>query len=325
VSQLGSTRTRFDTLTAHVVLGAQRVPAAEPDAVPLEREVADVAPDQHFVAVFANSDCAESPAIRERALDIAAQKWRFMCMKVLGFRFCTVSPEAPKLASFLDAIGFERHPLEGGSSDGPFAGAVFAAGESWLAMWPPSSDMPAGMMLQVVVDDADAFAARAREQGLSPVGPTDSQNKRLYFLQAPTGLQMSIQSRLPGQREESLPAPPVVQQSLPAAVQQTQPVPARARPNKLPAPPLAPRGTGSVAPPAASGRVQSSAPPAATKRSIQTVVLPAAPPARGQGSAPPPPAPGRRGAAPLPPAPARVRNLAAPPPPPVVARRAPPR
>src|SRR5690349_15635215 len=110
-------------------------------------------------------------------------------MKVLGFRFCQVSPEAAKLATFLDAIGFERHPLEGGSgtADGTFTGAVFAAGESWLAMWPPSAEMPSGLMLQVVVDDADAFAERAREQGLNPVGPTDSQNKRLYFLQAPTG------------------------------------------------------------------------------------------------------------------------------------------
>src|SRR6188474_531407 len=117
-------------------------------------------------------------------------------MKVLGFRFCTVSPEASNLASFLDALGFERHPLEGGDSGDSFTGAVFAAGESWLAMWPPSEHMRPGMMLQVVVDDADAFAARAREQGLNPAGPSESQGKRIYFIQAPTGLQISIQSRL---------------------------------------------------------------------------------------------------------------------------------
>src|SRR6187551_2887146 len=110
-------------------------------------------------------------------------------MKVLGFRFCTVSPEASSLASFLDALGFQRHPLVGDDS-----GAVFAAGESWLAMWPPSEQMRPGMMLQVVVDDADAFASHAREQGLNPTGPADSQGKRIYFIQAPTGLQISIQS-----------------------------------------------------------------------------------------------------------------------------------
>ena len=127
-------------------------------------------------------------------------------MKVLGFRFCTVSPEASQLASFLDALGFERHPLEGGSSGDSFKGAVFAAGESWLAMWPPGEEMRPGVMLQVVVDDADAFAARAREQGLNPAGPTESQGKKIYFVQAPTGLQISIQSRLAGQTQ-SLPVP----------------------------------------------------------------------------------------------------------------------
>lgn len=259
-------------------------------------------------------------------------------MKVLGFRFCTVSPEAPKLASFLDALGFERHPLEGGGD----AGAVFAAGESWLAMWPPSADMPSGMMLQVVVDDADAFAERAREQGLSPQGPTDSQNKRIYFLQAPTGLQMSIQSRLPDQREQSVPAPPLAAPERGAA-------PERAR--TFPAPPPAPRGVQSLVPPA---RTRSSAPPAAAPtaaapRTLQTVTLPPAASTRSK-SAPPPPAPGRprspalgasaqgrgwspagappgqgRGWSPAAAPPAqRARSLTTPPPPPpAAARRAP--
>jgi hypothetical protein len=158
-------------------------------------------------------------------------------MKVLGFRFCTVSPEATNLAAFFDAVGFERHPLEAGDAEGPSKGAVFAAGESWLAMWPPSAEMPAGIMLQVVVDDADAFANRAREQGLNVLGPTDSKTKRIYFLQAPTGLRLSIQSRLPGQ-VQSIPAPAVPEKakSLPLP-----PAP-RGRTKKLPVPPPPPGG-----------------------------------------------------------------------------------
>jgi hypothetical protein len=239
-------------------------------------------------------------------------------MKVLGFRLCTVSTEAPKLASFLDAIGFERHPLEGGArnADGPFTGAVFAAGESWLAMWPPSADMPTGLMLQVVVDDADAFAAHAREQGLSPVGPTDSQNKRLYFLQAPTGLQISIQSRLPGRREESLSAPPV--QAAQQGLSSPPPAPARTKSVSVPSP--ATRGGGSPLP-VAAGHIQN---PATAKRAIQTVVLPAPAPSRNWSAAPPPPALGRaRGTAARTPAAGGARNNGAPPPPPIVARRAP--
>jgi hypothetical protein len=159
-------------------------------------------------------------------------------MKVLGFRFCTVSPEAGNLASFFDALGFERHPLEGGGAtpaDTESKGAVFAAGDSWLAIWPPTEEVAPGIMLQVVVDDADAFAARAREQGLAPLGPTDAQNKRIYFLQAPTGLRVSIQSRLSA-KQESLPAPPPV----PARKKSVAPPPpphARMRNLKPPPPP----------------------------------------------------------------------------------------
>ena len=55
--------------------------------------------------------------------------------------------------------------------------------------------MPACTMLQLVVDDADAWAARARENGLDPHGPMDAHGERIYFLQAPTGLPVTFQSR----------------------------------------------------------------------------------------------------------------------------------
>ena len=77
-----------------------------------------------------------------------------------------------------------------------FSGAVFPAGESWIEMWPQSQEMPAGIMLQIVVDDADEMAARARENGLEPQGPTDAHGERIYYVQAPTGLPVSFQSKL---------------------------------------------------------------------------------------------------------------------------------
>lgn len=235
-------------------------------------------------------------------------------MRVLGFRFCTVSPEASNLASFLDAIGFERHPLEGGAETGDaFTGAVFAAGESWLAMWPPSEQMRPGMMLQVVVDDADAFAVRAREQGLNPAGPTDAQGKRIYFLQAPTGLQISIQSRLVGHSQSvPVPGPP------PPAARESVP-------SKGP-PPLPARGKSVPAQPEPSPAVAKRPAPAAAKqqpaaKQAQPIPPVSAPPGRGKGL-PAPPATAARakgGPAPLPPG---VRAMTIPVPPAGVFRRA---
>lgn len=213
-----------------------------------------------------------------------------MRVKVLGFRFCTVSPEASNLAAFFDAIGFERHPLEFGSDpeDDSFAGAVFAAGDSWLAMWPPGADMPLGMMLQVVVDDADAFAARAREQGLNPAGPSDTQGKRIYFLQAPTGLQISIQSRLVAQAQ-SLPSPP----PLPARPQNPTAsgaqAPAHSAPQRTQPPTTQPQRTqppNAQPQPAqpANAQPQRTQSPAAARPRVQRVTAPPAP-----GGKPPPP------------------------------------
>ena len=40
--------------------------------------------------------------------------------------------------------------------------------------------MPAGIMLQVEVDDADAVAEQARSQGLNPQGPMLAHGERIY-------------------------------------------------------------------------------------------------------------------------------------------------
>jgi hypothetical protein len=116
-------------------------------------------------------------------------------MEVIGIRFCSVSDEAEKLASFLDAVGLPQTDLGADSSDS-FPGAVFPARDSWIEVWQKGPDMPEGIMLQVVVDDADVFAENARSNGLEPQGPMDMHGERIYFLKAPTGLQMSFQSAL---------------------------------------------------------------------------------------------------------------------------------
>ena len=50
-------------------------------------------------------------------------------MEVLGIRFCSVTPEAQQLASFLDSLGLSRREIHAASEPGsppePFAGAVF--------------------------------------------------------------------------------------------------------------------------------------------------------------------------------------------------------
>ena len=123
-------------------------------------------------------------------------------MKVNAIRFCSVSAQAPELARFLGE-GLGLPPLEGGPPSGDeFTGAVFPAGDSWIEVWPEGPGMPAGIMLQIVVDDADAWAERARANGLDPQGPTDAHGERIYYLQAPGGLPIAFQSRLPDPKSE---------------------------------------------------------------------------------------------------------------------------
>jgi len=52
--------------------------------------------------------------------------------------------------------------------------------------------MPAGIMLQIVVDDADAWADNARKNGLEPTGPMDEHGEHIYYLNAPGGLPVSF-------------------------------------------------------------------------------------------------------------------------------------
>lgn len=117
-------------------------------------------------------------------------------MEVLGIRHCAVSEDAEATATFLDALGLPRMQMGECGDGGGFGGAVFPAGSSWIELWPASDRMPAGTMLQVVVDDADAFAEHARSNGLEPEGPMDAHGERIYLIEAPSGLKMSFQSKV---------------------------------------------------------------------------------------------------------------------------------
>ncbi len=121
-------------------------------------------------------------------------------MKALAIRFCTVSPEAGPLAGFFNALGMPQMDLSGvlpQPEDGSIGGAIFTATDSWIEVWPEGPGMTPGTMLQIVVDDSDAFAAHARKNGLNPEGPMDAHGEHIYFLKAPGGLQIAFQSALP--------------------------------------------------------------------------------------------------------------------------------
>ena len=116
-------------------------------------------------------------------------------MEVLGIRFCSVSGEAEAVAEFLGGgLGLPERVMA--KDDAPFSGAIFPAGESWIEIWPEAPGMPAGIMLQIVVDNADAWAENARSNGLEPTGPMDDHGERIYYLKAPGGLPISFQSKL---------------------------------------------------------------------------------------------------------------------------------
>jgi hypothetical protein len=118
-------------------------------------------------------------------------------MKVLGIRFCSVSAGAEELAEFFEkGLGLSASEMGSIPEGSPFQGRVFPAGDSWIELWPEGPDMPECVMLQIIVDDADAWAEQARTNGLNPHGPTDAHGERIYYLQTPTGLPLSFQSKL---------------------------------------------------------------------------------------------------------------------------------
>ncbi|TQV81434.1 hypothetical protein [Aliikangiella coralliicola] len=116
-------------------------------------------------------------------------------MNLLGIRFCSVNEQAQEMLDFFQKGLSLKNTFE---SNQEFTGGVFPVGESdsWVEVWKASEQMPEGIMLQLVVEDADRVAENAREAGLHPQGPMDAHGERIYYLQAPSGLSVSFQSRL---------------------------------------------------------------------------------------------------------------------------------
>lgn len=116
-------------------------------------------------------------------------------MKVLGIRFCAVAEEAiPMSEFFTKGLGLAERDL--GEGEG-FQGCIIpAADSSWVEIWQKGEDMPAGLMLQIVVDDADAVAANAKENGVEVQGPMEAHGEKIYFAVAPGGLSVSFQQVL---------------------------------------------------------------------------------------------------------------------------------
>jgi hypothetical protein len=129
-------------------------------------------------------------------------------LKVLGIRFCSVSNQARELAQFLTDLGLpHREPgpgLQAAAADTHVVeGSVFPAGTGWIEVWPEGPELPSGVLLQIVVDDAVEFASHAKRNGLDPQGPVDAHGERIYFLQAPSGLPITFQSALPKRGNET--------------------------------------------------------------------------------------------------------------------------
>ncbi len=124
-------------------------------------------------------------------------------MKVLGIRFCKVAKadDAKALADLLGENGLGLTPTDMGASE-EFCGAVFPMDEaakqglgSWIEFWAAGEAMPEMTMLQIVVDNADAWAARAKKNGLDIKGPDDAHGERIYYLEGAGGLPIAFLSK----------------------------------------------------------------------------------------------------------------------------------
>ncbi len=125
-------------------------------------------------------------------------------MKFLGHRLSFVGSdqETLALAKIFASLGINPREvyskdMQGVSElkDEDFSGAVFAADEvNWIELWSELPNLPKGFMLQLIVDDADAFAENAKKNGLEPQGPVEAHGEKIYYLMTPIGLPISFQS-----------------------------------------------------------------------------------------------------------------------------------
>ncbi|MEX6633041.1 VOC family protein [Hyphococcus lacteus] len=124
-------------------------------------------------------------------------------MKVLGIRFCKVAKaeDAQAIAAVLGENGLGLKTTNMGQSE-VFNGAVFPVGDaplgegSWIELWPTDENMPEMTMLQIVVDDSDAFAERAKEKGVDVKGPDDAHGERIYYIAGAGGFPIAFVSKV---------------------------------------------------------------------------------------------------------------------------------
>ncbi|MFT7487202.1 MAG: hypothetical protein ACI9F9_003061 [Candidatus Paceibacteria bacterium] len=119
-------------------------------------------------------------------------------MQPLSIRLCTITPEADELVEFLGlGLGFPcvAKPLSE-DPEAPTGGVFHTADGSRIEVWKDGPQMPAGVMLQIEVEDADKLAVVARSNGLDPRGPMLTRGEKIYYLMAPGGLAMTFQSKL---------------------------------------------------------------------------------------------------------------------------------
>jgi hypothetical protein len=120
-------------------------------------------------------------------------------MELKSIRFCAISPQADELVEFLGlGLGFPcvARPLKDGDPESPQGGIFHAGDGSWIEVWPEGENMPQGVMLQVVVDEADDFAEHAKANGIRMRGPMEANGEKIYFALGPGGLALTIQSPL---------------------------------------------------------------------------------------------------------------------------------
>ena len=116
-------------------------------------------------------------------------------MKIQSIRFCSVSAEAQQFLDMMEkGLGLEKMHFDEAAG---YVGGIFPTVDgTWVEIWQEGEGMPAGVMLQLVVEDSDALAEQAKANGLEPSGPVDAHGERIYYLQTPAGIPMSFQSKL---------------------------------------------------------------------------------------------------------------------------------
>lgn len=123
-------------------------------------------------------------------------------MTIQGIRYCQVlnAQSAEDFAQWLGEKGWGFEPREMPKLAEGFQGAVFASArdsdKTWAEIWPEGEGMDQGTMLQIVVDDANAYAEQARANGIEVHGPVEMFGERICFAQSPDGTKVAVLSKI---------------------------------------------------------------------------------------------------------------------------------